>query len=153
MASTDTWCTVTDVLNITGVTVTVQQLFQAGAVIDVACARPYAVDGIPGVNRIGSRDLYWLNVACAWQAAWMASQIDGFSRVDALDISQGRSRTQLRDTALFLGVHARRALQRISWLKDRSLHIQSGFEDPGGGIGVDPLSSAADGLYPWTSDE
>ncbi len=152
-ASNVTWCTVDDVLAVTKATVTQAQLLQAGFTIDVKCGRPYSIDGLPGLNRIGDRDLYWLKLACAWQAMWLASQPDAFSRIDALDISQGRSRTQLRDTALTLSPYARTALGRVSWLRDRSVHIQSGLEDVGIGIGLDPASAAVDDLYPWTSME
>lgn len=145
-ASNTTWCTTDDVLIITGSTVTQAQLLQAGFTIDIACARAYAVDG----TRIGSRDLYFLSRACAWQAVWLASQPDAFNRIDALDISQGRSRTQLRDTAMFLSPFARKALKRVSWLKTRSLHVKSPFQDGMGVAGVNPLSSAADDLGPWT---
>lgn len=145
-ASTATWCTTDDVLNLTGTSVTTAQLLQAGAVIDVHAARSFAVDG----TRVGTRDLYFLKLATAWQAAWMNQQPDMFGRIDALDVSQGRSRTQLRDTAMSLGPLARKALKRVSWLKSRSLHIQSAFTDSIGAMGIDPLSSAADAYGPWT---
>ncbi|WP_329064889.1 hypothetical protein [Amycolatopsis sp. NBC_01480] len=144
-SSSATWCTLPDVPLITGVQVTQDQLLQAGFNIDVAAARAFAVDG----TRVGSRDLYWLRMATAYQAAWLATQVDAFNRIDALDISQGRSRTQLRDTAMFLAPHARRALKRVSWLKARSVHIRAPFTDNLGAIGLDPLSSAADWLGPW----
>lgn len=146
-ASSATWCLVQDVPLITGVTVTQAQLLQAGFNIDVAAARSYAVDGM----RVGARDLNWLKLATAYQAAWLSTQVDAFNRIDALDISQGRSRTQLRDTAMFLAPHARKALKRVSWLKARSLHIRSPFTDGMGAIGLDPLSSAADWIGPWSA--
>lgn len=149
-ASTETWCTVAEVAAIANTTVSTSQLSQAGTEIDVACGRPFSIDGLPGLKRIGARDLYWLKAATAWQAAWLAAQVDNFQRVDALAVQAGRRMIQLRDTALFLAPLARRALLRVSWLRDRSLHVQSGFEDPIGGIGVDALSAAADGLYPWS---
>lgn len=146
---TGTWCTTQDVLNMTSATITSTQLLQAGFLIDIACGRAYAVDG----TRVASRDANFLKVACAWQACWMASQPDFFNRIDALDISQGRSRTQLRDTAMFLAPLARKALKRVSWLKSRSIHIQSPFQDGLGVAGINPLSSATDELGPWTPIE
>lgn len=144
-SSSATWCTLADVPLIAGVTVTQDQLLQAGFNIDVAAARAFSVDG----TRVGSRDLYWLRMATAYQAAWLATQVDAFNRIDALDISQGRSRTQLRDTAMFLAPHARRALKRVSWLKARSVHVRAPFTDNMGALGLDPLSSAADWIGPW----
>lgn len=148
-----TWCTVADVATFAGVVITDAQLVQAGATIDIACARSYVTDGAASPSRIGSRDRYFLQLATAYQAAWLASQVDAFSRIDALDISQGRSRTQLRDTALFLAPNARKALKRVSWLKSRSVHVKSPFQDGLGVAGIDPLSSATDSIGPWTSIE
>jgi hypothetical protein len=148
-----TWCATGDVLTLTGVTVTDTQLLQAGATIDVACGRPYEIDGDPTLNRIGSRDRYWLKLATAWQAAWITSQPDAFQRTDALAVQAGRRMITLRDTALFLSVNARKALKRVSWLKSRAIHVRSPFQDGVGAglLGMDPDSSAADSIYPWSS--
>jgi hypothetical protein len=153
-SASTTWCTLDDVVQVTGSTVTQAQLLQAGISIDVACARPYAVDVAGAANqRIGSRDLYWLKTACAYQASWLSQQVDAMTRVDALAVQTGRRMLMLRDTALFLAPLARRAIQHVSWLKDRSVHVQSGFTDPAGALGMDPLSAAGDSLYPWSMDE
>jgi hypothetical protein len=144
-ASSVTWCTIGDVPLITTVTVDNPTLLAAGYNIDVACARPFATDS----THIGSRDLYWLKVATAYQAAWLSTQVDAFNRIDALDISQGRSRTQLRDTAMFLAPHARKALKRVSWLKSRSVHIRSPFTDRAAIGAIDPLSAEADWYGTW----
>lgn len=149
-ASMNTWCTVDDVTNATGAVVSQSLVMQAGMTIDVACGRSFVVDG----SRVGSRDLYFLRLATAYQAAWLVEQPDTYSRIDALDVSQGRSHTQLRDSALVIAPHARRALKRVSWLKTRSLHLRTPFTDGlSGGFGLDPLSSAADAYGPWTPIE
>lgn len=147
--SGDTWCTVADVLTYTGITVSTDTLAQAGATIDIQAGRSYGVDA----SRIGSRDLYWLKLACAYQAAWLTSQVDMFSRIDALSLSAGRRMIMLRDTALVLSPNARKALKRVSWLKSRSLHVKSPFQDGLGVAGLNPLSSATDGIGPWTPIE
>lgn len=148
-ASSATWCTVTDVKTYTGVTVTQDLLLQAGVAIDVASARPYAVDGI----RVGARDLYWLKLACAYQAAWLSAQVDAFERMDIDSIGQGHSTTKFSPNAMTLGPFTKKALRRVSWLKARSLHIRSPFTDGQGAIGMDPMSSAVDSMYPWSSME
>lgn len=145
----NTWCTATDVYTATGVQVTQSLLVQAGYNIDIACGRAYTVDN----TRVGSRDLYFLKLATCYQAAWLNEQPDAFARIDALGVSQGRSHTQLRDSALILAPHARKALKRVSWLKTRSLHVKSPFTDGMGSYGLDPLSSAADWIGPWTPVE
>ncbi|PKV95919.1 hypothetical protein ATK30_6852 [Amycolatopsis echigonensis] len=152
--SSATWCQLTDVPAITGVTVDLPTLLQAGITIDVACGRPYAVDVAAAANaRIGSRDLYWLKTATAYQAAWLATQVDAMTRVDALAVQTGRRMLMLRDTALFLAPLARRAIQHVSWLRDRSVHVQSGLTDPAGALGANPLSAGVDALFPWSTDE
>lgn len=145
-ASSATWCLLSDVPLITGVTVDEETLLRAGYNIDVACARSYATDSA----RVGSRDAYWLKLATAYQAAWLSTQVDAFNRIDALDVNQGNTQTRLRDTALFLSPHARKALKRVSWLKSRSVHIRSPFTDGVGIGGIDPLSSEADEFGWWT---
>lgn len=145
----DTWCSITDVATYTGVTVDASTLAQAGATIDIHAGRAYAIDG----SRIGSRDAYWLKLACAYQAAWLPSQVDMFSRIDALGIQAARRMIMLRDTALVLSPNARKALKRVSWLKTRSVHVKSPFQDGLGVAGLNPLSSATDGIGPWTPVE
>lgn len=145
----DTWCSIGDVLTFTGETVDATTIAQAGATIDIHAGRAYAIDG----SRVGSRDLYWLKLACAYQAAWLPSQVDMFSRVDALGIQAGRRMIELRDTALVLAPNARKALKRVSWLKSRSVHVKSPFQDGLGVAGLNPLSSATDSLGPWSPIE
>jgi hypothetical protein len=145
-ASSATWCTLDDVKAVTGITVTTDVLLQAGSAIDIAAARPYAVDH----ERIGSRDLYYLKLACSYQAAWLASQFDAFQRMDITALGQSRSITQFGPNAMTLAPNTKKALKRVSWLKARSLHIRSPFTDGQGAIGMDPMSSAVDGMYPWS---
>lgn len=145
-APTATWCTLDDVVTFTNTSVTGPVLLQAGAMIDVAAARPYAVDH----TRIGSRDLYYLRLACAYQAAWLAAQPDMFQRMDITSLGQARSITQFAANAMVLAPNAKKALKRVSWLKSRSLHVRSPFTDGQGAIGMDPMSSAVDSMYPWS---
>ena len=142
-----TWCTTEDVLNYTGATVTVAQLVQAGSDIDVACSRPYAVFvlGVQAgsVCQISAMDLHWLMLACAYQAAWVASQVDLYTRSDVTAVGRGRANVQFTPTAMTLSPKARVTLDRVSWMKSRSVHVP-GPEDLdrpwlgtgiGGGIG------------------
>lgn len=145
-ASSATWCTLADVSAVTGATVTTGVLLQAGAMIDIAAARPYAVDH----TRVGSRDLYYLKLACAYQAAWLPSQPDAFQRMDITTLGQSRSVTHFGPNAMTLAPNTKKALKRVSWLKARSLHVRSPFTDGPGAIGMDPMSSAVDGMYPWS---
>lgn len=142
-----TWCTTQDVLTHTGATVTQDQLIRAGADIDVACSHPYAVFvlGVQAgsVCQISAMDLHWLKLACAYQAAWTASQVDLYSRSDVTAVGRGRANVAFTPTAMTLSPKARVTLDRVSWMRSRSLHVP-GPEDLdrpwlgtgiGGGIG------------------
>lgn len=138
-----TWCTPQDVLTFTGTAVSDQVVAQAGAMIDVASARPYDifVTNVPAgqVCKIGAADLYWLKLACAYEAAWLAAQPDTYSRTDVKQIGRGTGSLMLADSALVLGPHAKQALRRVSFLKSRSLHVPGPMEldHPWSGSGID----------------
>lgn len=128
-----TWCTTDDVVTFANTVVQDALLTQAGATIDVACARPYDVyvagvlDG--GVSQIRSTDLYWLKLACAYQAAWMAAQPDLYGRSEVKSIGRGTGSLLLGDEALVLAPLAKRALNRVSFLKSRSLHVPGPMDE------------------------
>jgi hypothetical protein len=143
-----TWATTADVLTFTGVTVTDAQLMVAAGTVDVHAKRTYD-DEI----RVGSRDKYWLKLAVCYQAAWLSMQPDAFLRLDITSMGSTRSATQLGPNAMTLGPFAKKALKNVSWLKGRSLHVQSAFTDGVGVLGTDPLSSGSDDLYPWSPIE
>lgn len=130
--STTGWASTADVLSITGVTVTTEQLAQANAVIEMHAGRLYT----DAITRTGSRDIEWMRRACSYQAAWMLSQPDVYARVDMSAISQEGRSVQLKDDALTIAPLAKRALARVSWLKSRSLHVRSPFADGLGPAGV-----------------
>lgn len=142
------WATTDDVKTYTGSEVTTDQLTQASATIDMAAKRT-----IDDITRIGARDQYWLKLALCYQAAWMAAQPDMFTRMDIDALGQSRSMTHFLPNAMVLGPNAKKALKCVSWLKSRSLHVQSSFTDGVGVLGTDPLSSASDDLYPWSQVE
>lgn len=142
------WATIQDVLTYTGVTVTDAQLAVAAGTIDTHAARTY-----DDVSRVGTRDQYWLKLALCYQAAWMTAQYDAFTRLDIDALGQNRSMTHFNPNAMTLAPFAKKALKRVSWLKSRSLHIQSPYTDGIGVLGTDPLSSGSDGLYPWSPIE
>lgn len=127
-----TWCTVEDVMTFANAQVSDQVLAQAGAQIDVASARPYDifVAGVPAgqVSKIGAADMYWLKLACAYQAAWLASQPDVYTRSNVKQIGRGTGSLMLDETALILGPLAKQALKRVSFLKSRSLHVPGPME-------------------------
>jgi hypothetical protein len=140
-----TWATVQDVLTNTGLSVTDAQLVIASGTVDLAVGRTY-----DDVSRVGARDQYWLKLAVCYQAAWLTAQYDAFTRMDIDALGQNRSMTHFGPNAMILAPFAKKALKRVSWLKSRSLHVQSPFTDGMGVLGTDPLSSGSDDLYPWS---
>lgn len=143
MAQT-TWATTADVLAYTGVEVSTAQLNLAQGTIDIHARRTY-----DDVTRIGARDLYWLKLATAYQAAWLLAQPDLFQRMDIDTLGQNRSITKFNANAMKLGPLAKQALSCVSWIKSRSLHTQTSFTDGIGVLGTDPLSAGSDDLYAW----
>jgi hypothetical protein len=143
-----TWATAQDVLTFTGLTVNDAQLQVAAGTVDLHAKRTY-----DDVSRVGSRDQYWLKLAVCYQCTWLTQQFDAFVRLDITALGQNRSITQLGPNAMTLGPFAKKALKNVSWLKARSLHVQSPFTDGVGVLGTDPLSSGSDDLYPWTPVE
>lgn len=118
-----TWATVADVSSLTGVTVSSTD--KANAVIELHTGRLYT----DAVTRTGARDLEWMRRACAYQAAWQASQPDMYARLDLNGVNQEGRAVGLKEHALVLAPLARKALARVSWLKSRSLHVRSPFQD------------------------
>ncbi|TXJ78626.1 hypothetical protein E2C11_16600 [Streptomyces lavendulae] len=139
----DAWCTVQDVTGATGVTVTDAQLAQAQADIEIFSNRIYT-----DTDRIRTRDLYWLGRAVARQAAWLAGQFGLETRLDATQIQQDQVSTTLQGDGLVLAPMARRALQRVSWMRSRTVHVRSAIEGAGPLIS-DPLTDGIDDSLVW----
>lgn len=127
-----TWCSLDDVTTYANTTVEPATLTQAGATIDVHCARPYdlVVGTLPdgSVCQISAADLYWLRLACAYQAAWLSTQPDAFSRSDVTSVGRGTGSLTIADSALVLAPLAKVTLRRVSFLKSRSLHVPGAME-------------------------
>lgn len=144
--TTNSWAQAADVLTYTGVTVTDAGVMQAQAIVDMFTARTY--DALP---RIGTRDLYWLKLAVSYQAAWMLSQPDLYSRLDFATISAGSRPVELKEDTLRIAPLASKALKRVSWLRSRSLHVRSPFTDGLTPISSDPDSAGNDFYQQWSA--
>ena len=73
----DIWSSVTQVFDLTGVSVTEAELARAEAVIGISCGRD--PDTTP-LASLSVRDRSWLGKVVAYQAAWMQAQPDMFTR-------------------------------------------------------------------------
>jgi hypothetical protein len=139
----DAWATPQQVGEITGVAVTDAQLGQAQASIEMFSNRIY-----PDTERMRVRDLYWLRMAVAYQAAWEAGQFDLNTRLDANQVQQDGIVANLDGRAMSLGPRAKQALQRCSWMRSRTIHLQTPFES--GGRYSNALAEAADEQQDWS---
>lgn len=137
------WVTIGQVLTITNQSVTQDQIDQAQGIIDIVTRRTIADQ-----NRIRARDLAWLQKATAFQAVWMASQPDIFSKTAYASVSQdGFSATPRNKSSLYLGPLAERALKNCSWLRSRSLRVKTAFIDGNNSESLDPEND--DSILIW----
>lgn len=139
----DAWATPQQVIEITGATVSDVQLSQAQASIEMFSNRIY-----PDTDRMRARDLYWLRMAVAYQAAWMLGQFDLHTRLDATQVQQDGIVASLDARAMSLGPEAKQALQRCSWMRSRTIHVRSPLE--GAGYYSNALAESADEQQYWT---
>jgi hypothetical protein len=115
---TGTWCTIEDVDNLTGVTVSAPQLLRAQGVIETF----EDIDPDAPGDHLSVRDRNRLRAATAYQAGWMFEQIEIEKRTDVSQLSQdGQSWTYANPDAVVLGPLAKRNLDRLSWNEDGAL--------------------------------
>lgn len=140
------WATPADVLNLTRQQVDDDTVAVANFVIEILGGRLYTI----AATRTGARDLEWMKRAVAYEAVWITGQPDFFTRLDVNAITEGRRSIGVKDLSLMLAPLAKMALRRVSWLKSRSLHIRSPFQDGLSPISPDPDSSANDAYERWS---
>lgn len=138
----DAWASTAAVAAITGATVTAAQVAQAQADIEIFSNRIFT-----DTPRIRTRDLYWLERAVAFQAAWAQAQFDLNTRLDTDQVQQDGVVANLGADAVVLAPKAKRALQRVAWMRSRTVHIRSAVE--GAGPVGNALSDAADDHLDW----
>jgi hypothetical protein len=137
MAQT-TWATAADVQDVTGMSVSEQQVTIAGFIIDNYTGRPYSFTWTDDQNQlqtfewwknVGGVDRYYLKLAVSYQTVWMLNQPDIMARMDVRSIPTTRESLQVAENAMVLGPITKKALGRVSWLRSRSLHVRSPMED------------------------
>ncbi len=136
------WATRNDVLDITGELVSLGQLRQAQAVIELHVGRSAAAD-----EAAGARDLYWLKQAVCWQAAWQKDQPGYTQRHQVARVQQdGTGYDYDTSVAVVLAPLAIRAIRNLSWiggnrvlsLADRTVPAPAAFN-----------VETSDELHPW----
>lgn len=112
------WATTSDVTTYTGIVVTGAQVEQAQAIVELfADTTEEAL--------ISGKNLRLLKLAVSYQAAWITQHPDAFTNMDTTSISQDQvSATWLHANAAILAPLAKRALDRLSWKRNRALRIR-----------------------------
>jgi hypothetical protein len=112
-----TWASVADVDTLLGETVTAPTMAKANMDVTVYCNRmPSASAGM------GQRDLYWLQLAAAYQAVWRTGQVDIDTRQSVKSLSTDGESVDYGDGEwkVVLAPMAARSLRNLSWKGTRT---------------------------------
>lgn len=136
------FATIAQIAALTGVTVDAATRNLAAQAVELATGQIEAVQR----ENATDRDLYWLRLACAYQAVWLQAQPDYLTRNNVQQVSQdGQSVTGGADW-LALGPLARKAVRKLSWRSPRMV----GRPDLALKTDRDPLSEGSDVFQHWS---
>lgn len=136
------WADLAAVTELTGVTVTAAQLAQAQSVIELKVGRTASVATTANMRETTKR---WLRAAVAYQAAWMASVPDYFTRSNVSMVGARTEAIVWGPSGIELAPLARRALKRLGWKGTHSVQTPStlfGEHEayrPNGYVGIGPI--------------
>lgn len=121
------WATTDEVVEITGIAVTGEQLTRAQFTIELFVGR--TEDATPNFTAMTKA---WLKRAVAYQAAWMADPSNAgiFSQKEVTRLSQDGASLDFRPDAQLLSPFAKRALKKLGWKGTRSIYTPASV--PGG---------------------
>ena len=112
------WATTGEVLTYTGITVPEAELQQAQFMVEMFA--DVTEDAV-----VSTKNLRFLKMATAYQAAWITEHPDLFTHVDVSTMLQdGLQFTRGHENATLLAPMARRAINRLSWRRNRSIKIR-----------------------------
>lgn len=116
------WASTAETFSYTGITVSQDTIDSAQAMIELFADVTIASSN---AGSISPKNLRLLKLAVAYQAAWMTSQPDLFTRSDVgLMTQDGISFTSPHANSGILAPMARRALDRLSWRRNRNQRIR-----------------------------
>lgn len=117
-----TWATVTDTLSYTKITVQESDIDSAQALIEIFAD---VTEASSDAGLISPKNLRLLKLAVAYQAAWATNQPDLYTRSDVgLMTQDGISFTSPHANSAILAPMAKRALDRLSWKRNRNQRIR-----------------------------
>ncbi len=116
------WATTAETLSYTGMTVSDDTLDSAQAMSELFSD---VTETSSDAGLISPKNLRLLKLAVAYQAAWMTSQPDLFTRSDVgLMTQDGISFTSPHANSSVLAPMAKRAIDRLSWRRNRNQRIR-----------------------------
>jgi len=137
---------VTWVQNVTGLTLTPQQIMNSQQILNMYSNYTPESSGF----NMQPFDLMWLRYGLAYQAAWMSQQPGLLYRSGVKSLSQdGLSTSWDDDRSVMLSPLALRSLKQLSWQKSRSLRVRTPFIDDQTPISSDPDAEANDLYERW----
>jgi hypothetical protein len=114
------WATISETLTYTGITVGADNIEAAQAMIELFADVTEDSD-----DNITSKNARLLKMAVAYQAAWITDHPDVFTHIDISTMLQdGIQYSQRHENAGVLAPMARRAIDRLSWRRTRSIRIR-----------------------------
>lgn len=114
------WCTSIDVLNMTGIAVSQDNIDAAQFIIEMLADTTEDSGAF-----ISSRNLRLLKLAVAYQSAWQTEHPDVFTTLDVRSVTtDGMSWTVDNPQAGVVAPLARMAISRLSWKRNRSIYIR-----------------------------
>lgn len=140
---------VTWVYNVTGQTLTTQQIQNAQQVLNMFSNYTPEASGF----NMQPTDLMWLRYGLAYQAVWQVAQPGLLTRDNVKSLSQDGLSVTFGDDGgervLMLGPLALRSLKQLSWQKSRSLRVRTPFIDDQTPMSSDPDAEANDLYERW----
>jgi hypothetical protein len=121
-----TWATPSETLAYTRISVSQDNLDAAQAMIELFSDVIYeqTVD-TSGTALISAKNLRLLKMATAYQAAWMTEHPDLFTHTDIQSINQdGIFYVHAHENSYLLAPMARRALKRLSWMRNKNIRVR-----------------------------
>ncbi len=120
------WATIADVQLYTGIAVSQENIDSSQFMVEMFTDVEYndTVDA-SGNALVSSRDLRYLKMAVAYQAAWMIDRPDLFTHVDIGSINQdGIFFVYKNENAGLLAPMTRRAIARLTWKRSGNIRVR-----------------------------
>lgn len=116
------WATAAETLTYTGITVTDAEVEQAQVIVELFSD---TTEDASDAGLISSKNLRFLKMAVAYQAAWITEHPDLFTHVDVSTMLQdGLQFVTGHENAFVLAPFTRRSINRLSWKRNRSLRVR-----------------------------